>query len=279
MRCVCLLSIGISTLLGGCAHPEPGEFGMCGPGNWQEAEGNRSSGDRATTDKSPRSPAGGHATPMADASAKPLGVPPAAESKPKRVEFKPGIVVDFSTLQVEVASQVILRHGDLELLAWSKAPVPKEHETILVVDAMPSDVYAALGLIGLTPGSPPRFDAETNAAVPATGDRVDVYVRYQKAGQEVEHSICDWAIDKSRDAPLAKRPWVFCGSYRTENGAFTADVEGTLVTVVDFPTSLLSLAESHSESNAELWIVANTDAIPERGTQVTLIFRAADGAQ
>lgn len=197
-------------------------------------------------------------------------------SQPRSVEFKPGITLNYEKLQVEVQSQVILRRGELELLAWSKAPVPKEHETILVVDARPSDVYAALGLVGLTPGTPPRFDTETGKPIPATGDRVDVFVRYRKNGRDVEHSICDWAIDKSRETPLARRPWVFCGSHRTENGAFAADIEGTLVTVVDFPTSLLSLAETHSESNADLWLVANRDAIPEEGTPVTLILRAFD---
>lgn len=198
-------------------------------------------------------------------------------SKPKRVEYKPGIVLDFAKLQVEVASQVILRQGELELLAWSKAPVPKGHETILMVDAKPSEVYEALGLIGLTPGSPPGYDAKAKKPIPATGDRVDVFTRYEKDGRGVEQSICDWAIDKSREAPMAKRSWVFCGSYRTDKGVMAADVEGTLVTVVDFPSSLLSLAETHSESNADLWLVANRDAIPKMGTPVTLILRAAKG--
>lgn len=196
-------------------------------------------------------------------------------SRAKRVDYKPGIVLNYPKLQVEVASQVILRRGDLELFAWSKAPVPKEHESILMVDAQPSDVYDALGLMGLTPGTPPRYDVEAQRPIPATGDRVEVLVRYKKKRRSVEHSICDWAIDKSREAPMTPRDWVFCGSYRTEQGAFVADSEGTLVTVVDFPSSLLSLAETHSESNADLWLVANTDAIPEEGTPVTLILRAA----
>ncbi len=209
-----------------------------------------------------------------------------AESRPKasrqvtpqRVAYKSGITLDYETVQVEIASKVILRQGELELFAWSRAPVPKEHETILLVDAKPSDIFEALGLIGLTPGTPPHFDLETRTAHAATGDRVDVLVRYTKGGRDVEHSICDWAIDKSREAPLAHRFWRFCGSHRTEKGAFAADIEGTLVTVVDFPTSLLALAESHSESNADLWLVANTDAIPEVGTPVTLILRPVDEA-
>ncbi|HPF38438.1 MAG TPA: YdjY domain-containing protein [Phycisphaerae bacterium] len=204
--------------------------------------------------------------------------PSAAPEKGRSVPYKPGITLNYEKLQVEVESQVVLRKGELELLAWSRAPVPKEHETILMVDAAPSDVYEALGLIGLTPGEPPRFDPDTMTARAATGDRVDVFVRYREKRRVIERSICDWAIDKSKEAPLAPRSWVFCGSFRTEKGTLAADVEGTLVTVVDFPSSLLSLAETHSESNTDLWLVANHDAIPAERTRVTLIFRAADNS-
>jgi len=199
----------------------------------------------------------------------------AASSTPRSVAYKPGITLNYEKMRVEIEAKVILRIGELELLAWSIAPTPKEHETILAMQAKSSAIFEALGLIGLTPGSPPRYDWETKTVHPATGDRVDVLVSYKRDGRRVEHSICDWALDKDRDAPMAKRPWVFCGSQRMENGALAADVEGTVVTVVDFPSSLLSLAESHSESNDELWLVANTEAIPEEGTAVTLILQPA----
>ena len=249
----------------------------CAPSNHRDGVAQQAAADRAASQPSPPdAPVAADSGVMASASGprRDRRADTRSESKPRSVEYNPGITLNFEKLQVEIDSQVILRRGELELLAWSRAPVPKEHETILVVDARPSDVFAALGLIGLTPGTPPRFDVETGTPRPATGDRVDVLVRYRKGRRDVEHSICDWAIDKSREKPLVRRPWVFCGSHLTDNGTFAADVEGTLVTVVDFPTSLLSLAESHSESNADLWLVANREAIPEEGTPVKLILRA-----
>ncbi len=214
--------------------------------------------------------------PAASMSAAPsaAGDAPVTSRPARALAYKPGITLNYEKLQVEVESKVVLRQGELELLAWSVAPTPKEHETILASRAKPSDVYEALGLIGLAPGTPPRYDWEAQVSHPATGDAVDVLVAYERAGERVEHSICDWAIDRGREAPMEKRPWVFCGSHQTEQGAFAADIEGTLVTVVDFPSSLLSLGESHSDSDSALWLAANTDAIPPTGTDVTLILRA-----
>jgi len=192
------------------------------------------------------------------------------------VAYKPGITLNYEALQVEVDAQVILRQGELELLLWAESPTPKGHETILATKAKPSDIYEALGLMGLTPGSPPWFDFKKSVAHAAQGDAVEVRVRYQRNGQTIEHNICDWLTNKARQAPMKRRDWVFCGSRREENGRFAADFEGTVITVVDFPSSLLSLAESHSESNAELWLVANAERIPEIDTPVTVILRAVE---
>jgi len=190
------------------------------------------------------------------------------------IAYKPGITLNYEALQVEVDAQVILRQGELELLLWAESPTPKGHETILATKTKPSDIYEALGLMGLTPGSPPWFDFEKSVAHAAKGDAIEVRVRYQRDSQPIEHNICDWVTNKAREAPMERRDWVFCGSRREENGRFAADFEGTVITVVDFPSSLLSLAESHSESNAELWLVANAERIPEIDTPVTVILRA-----
>ncbi len=200
----------------------------------------------------------------------------AISSSGNAVAYKPGITLNYEALQVEVDAKVILRQGELELLLWAESPTPKGHETILATKAKPSDIYEALGLMGLMPGSPPWFDYEKAVAHAAKGDQVEVRVRFQRDGQPIEHNICDWVTNKARKAPMERRNWVFCGSRREENGRFAADFEGTAITVVDFPSSLLSLAESHSESNAELWLVANAKRIPEIDTPVTVILRAVE---
>ncbi len=194
---------------------------------------------------------------------------------PRAVDFMPGIRIDYRVPQVEVEARVVLRQGPLELFAYCKAPVPKEHETILVIDGPAEAVYQALGLIGLTPGMPVRYSPETQTVLPATGDPVDVFVRTSRDGRRVEASACDWMLDAGTGEPMERTHWVFAGSRRLESGAFGANVEGTLVTVVDFDSAVLALAEAHSASDDQLWLTANTDAIPPVGTAVTLILRPA----
>ncbi len=202
---------------------------------------------------------------------------PTRSTRPKTriVDFQPGIRIDWAKPHVEVEGKVILREGQLELFAYSKAPAPKEHETILLLAARPLHVFEALGLIGLVQGRPLSYDWETKKTTLPSGDAVDILVRYKVDGECVERSACDWMRDVARDRPMEPTPWLFTGSARDEKGRFRADLDGTVVTVVNFDSSLLSLPESHSESNADLWLVANTKAIPPIGTRVTLILRPA----
>lgn len=196
--------------------------------------------------------------------------------RPRIVNYKPGIRIDFRVPQVEIEGEVILRKGALELFAYSKAAVPKEHESIVLLSAPPLSIYEALGLIGLRPGKPPRYFPETGRTRSASGDRVDVLVRYEVDRKIVEVSACRWMLDMDRKEPMRYTHWLFTGSERTEDGAFAANIEGTAVTVVDFPSSLLALPMSHSESNDALWLVANTDVIPKIGTLVTLVLRPVE---
>lgn len=191
----------------------------------------------------------------------------------KVVEFGPGLRIDYRVPQVEVDGEIILREGALELFAYAKAPTPKEHESIVLLRTPPHLIFQALGLIGLMPGQPMRYLPELKKIRPPSGDKVDVLVRYEKDGRTVESSACDWMYDVEAKAPMARTPWLFTGSQRLEDGNFAADIEGTVVTVVDFDSSLLALPDLHTDSDAELWLKANSDVIPPVGTKVTLILR------
>lgn len=203
---------------------------------------------------------------------------PTSRPAGKVVEFGPGLRIDYRVPQVEIDSEVVLRKGALELFAYSRAQVPKEHETILRAEVSCERVYQALGLIGLTPGRPTRYDEATKSVQLPTGDPVDVLVKYEIEGKPREHSACEWMLDAAKKTPMNRTHWLFTGSRREEDGSFAANIEGTLVTVVDFPSSLLGLPASHSDSDSQLWLLANTEAIPPVGTKVKLILRSMVGA-
>lgn len=201
--------------------------------------------------------------------------PTESASGPRLVDFAPGLRIDYRVPQVEVDCEVILREGDLELFAYARAPVPKEHETILRTSVPAEKIFQALGLIGLQPGKTLKYFHETKTLRPASGDKVDILVRYSSEDGQKAVSACDWMYDVDRKQPMARTHWLFTGSERMEDGTFAANYEGTIVTVVDFPSSLLSLPTSHSDSDDQLWLKANTAAIPAVGTRVVMLLRPA----
>jgi len=202
---------------------------------------------------------------------------PEAESrdKPKagRVDYAPGIVIDWSNRRVELAAEVVFREGPLELLACS--PHTREHESILVVQARPLRIFEALGLIGLEPGAPPTYDGAADRWNSPTGQRVRIEIRVGE-GQAAKTVAPDaWLWDIEKDRPASGQEWLFCGSAKWPDGAFGADTEGTVISVVDFPTSLIGLKQPHTAENEHLWCRANTDAIPPVGARCTLLVAPA----
>jgi hypothetical protein len=203
----------------------------------------------------------------------PGGTPqPSPATAGKRVEYAPGITIDYTVPQVEIASTVALREGLLELLLCAKGT--KEHESILVTTAKPRQVYEAIGLIGVTPGQPPQFDPQTKTAVAASGDPVVIEIR--TAGDAGSQTVPahEWVMNAADKSPAKPQNWTFQGS-RREGDTFMADEDGTIVCVVDFDSALVGLAEPHSSSNAELWAAANTAKVPPIGTACTVIIRGA----
>ena len=186
--------------------------------------------------------------------------------------FAPGIHIDWSTGTVAFEARVVLRRGPLELLACS--PGTREHESILLVPARPIHMYQAMGLVGLDPGAPPRFDSERQQVVPASGQALEIVVRYRQDGVVQTVPAQWWLLDTGTRKPPATVPWVFAGSRFVDRGGLAAEVEGTLVCVVDFSSALIAMGSTHSADNASLWLEANTKVIPPVGTPCTLLVRA-----
>lgn len=189
--------------------------------------------------------------------------------------FAPGIRIDWTNLTVELESEVAMREGPLELFACS--PRTKEHESVLLVFARPTQIFQAVGLIGLAPGSPTRYVEKDDRWEPARGDALDLRVRWMD-GETVRFARPeDWMLQSNRDktsSPPALK-WVFAGSLTAKDGRFAADLEGTVAAVVDFESSLIALSTTHSAENEQLWLVADKEHIPPRGTRCQLLIRSA----
>ena len=191
-----------------------------------------------------------------------------ADAKP----FMPGVQINWRDREVEVAGVVVLREGMLELFACS--PGTREHESIVRISARPTHVYQALGLLGLEPGSPPRWDPEKERGFAATGPTLRLRVRYQRDGRLQTDGIHKWMWDIMAGGPAPPTHWVFSGSLQDDRRRLAADYEGTVVCVVDFQAALISLPQSYSDSNEDLWLRPHAERIPPLGSPCVLLIQA-----
>ncbi len=155
----------------------------------------------------------------------------------------------------------------------------KEHESLVVSDAKASEIHAALLAMGLEPGSPATFEADDSEAGwksnPPAGPSVDIEFQWLDAeGTERTAHPSQW-IRGLNGEPFERGPWVFAGSrfvQRQGQERYDADFSGTIVGLVTFGTEVLAWPTvMHNQAGFEEpeWI-ANNDAVPARGTHVTV---------
>ena len=188
-------------------------------------------------------------------------------------DFASGVRIDWRRGVVEVDVEVVLRTGPLELLACS--PRTREHESILAVRARPMHIYQAMGLVGMKPGSPTRYDEAQQEWLAPSGDALELRIRIAGADSTESIPVENWLLDVTTNRPPKSLDWVFAGSLSTPSGRFGADSDGTVVCVVDFETALITVAARHSADNDRLWLAANTKAIPPVATTCTLLISHA----
>ena len=187
-------------------------------------------------------------------------------------EFQPGIRIDWPTRTVIVDARIVLRSGPIEFMACFPG---KEHESVVRLLASATHVYMAMGLIGLTPGSPPVWNDALSGYDPPRGDLVDLEFEWEADGELRRAAALDWVQERAFGRGPIGRPFVFSGSVPLRDGTLAADRSGAGVALVDFPDGLLSLTRSYSSQDAELWAEANAATIPPDVQAVRLLIRPA----
>ena len=228
-------------------------------------------------------------TPAPDAGPAPGPTDGAApETEPTWVEVFPGVRVCKALKSVEFGGTVPIDvHGKaprvfLEVLVCSSDT--REHEALVVTAARPSQVHAALLMLGLAPGAPGawRFEHAELKSTPPSGPRVRVRLHYERDGAPVTEDASEWVVNLRGGARLSDRAdehSVFTGSqFRQMEGAdvYAADPEGTLVGLTAFGTEAIAWsAMYHPDSAFEQpqWI-ADPARVPAMGTHVTVSITA-----
>lgn len=229
------------------------------------------------------------------------GVESAPASQPR--DYKPGVRISWQPRAVELRGKVVLREGYLEFFACSGDT--KGHESIVSIVAEPLDVFEALGLIGLVPGRPARFDPATGVEHAPSGDTVELVVRWSDGNELREVAAHEWMTDLATRRPAAAGRWIFTGSIRFRDGAFGASLDGAIASTVGFPTALLTFVSNptanstgsapasqpgsqsplpaadtpaggvYSNRPTDPQLAADPRRVPPVGTTVTLVIRPA----
>lgn len=187
-----------------------------------------------------------------------------------------GVTVNAKAKHLDIKATVCLRRGEfLEMFACTRDT--REHESILVIDAMPSTIHLGLLLLGLEPGKPLRYDRtfDPPKLMPATGPKIDVYIVIKVNNVEREIPANRWVQDNKTEQMMAGNTWLFAGSQFAEYDGkqiYHADLNGSAISLVNFGDDLLtkpSTLTDANESHGKVW-QPRTKAIPKVGTKVTL---------
>ena len=197
-----------------------------------------------------------------------------------------GISINRDQPAVEIEAWTCLEEGWLEQIACS--PHTRAHESLLVVEARPSDIHAALLLAGFEPGKPGGWterDGEVQFT-PPTGDPLVVLVRYRDAGGGiVEEPIHMWIEDEQGRVAPRTEAWVFAGSIMAANPHwmdpgehYVADITGSIVGLVTFGDEVVgfrTVLADRDEVQPPQWKV-RWSHVPPLGTPATIILRGSD---
>lgn len=179
--------------------------------------------------------------------------------------------VDQKKQRVYFDGYVAMRSGPLEMLACPAGS--KEHESVIATLPKSSEVHAALLAVGAKPGTPVAFLPKF---VPATGQRIRVWVCYRdNAGKFQVVDARRWIRKGAADKHL-EEDWVFGGSSfwkdpRNNTEHYQAN-GGDMICVSNFSTAMMDLPIASSAEASRLLYEPFTSRIPERGVPVRVVL-------
>ena len=208
----------------------------------------------------------------------------------------PGICLNPVKRFIDINATVCLDHGLLELIACTKNT--KEHESIVVLNARPIHIHAALLLLKAKPGNPAMqkiIDKENQRWIPVTptGEQIEVSIVFSNTKGNLE----EWPIsafvsptrlnefegiqvdDKIQTFP---KTFLFAGSLFSDEKnmprKYACEYSGNVISISTFGDELLCLPGIHGHSNDGLAWQLNSEKLPKVGTNLLLRLRLIEKA-
>ena len=188
-----------------------------------------------------------------------------------------GVEFDRAHERLVVRGWVNMQEGLVEVFAC--APEGKTHESVLVLDCLPSGLHGGLLALGLAAGQPVELGTGDEYRAPE-GDRVRIRVAWtDEGGVEREARAEDWVWDDSRQDVMPPGGWIFAGSFwqpvsnDPSQSTYAANYVKSLVTTYHDASSILENPQLGGMDDTLYF--ANPRAVPAVGTPVRCIFEAA----
>lgn len=177
---------------------------------------------------------------------------------------------DKDAKKIVLAGRVCQDNGALEFFATLRGY--QEHEAIVTIKTKSSLVHAAFLAMGVNPGHPVQYRPEFKAA---EGPEINVTVHWtDEQGKRKSAKAQDWVKNFETGKPL-EHPFIFGGSTMVplQNGdKYYAADDGYLICVANFPSAMLDLPITSTDSNAGLLFEAHEEKIPPIGTEVAVVL-------
>lgn len=154
-------------------------------------------------------------------------------------------------------------------------PAPKgqkAHETVVTIDALPSEIHAGLESLGLKPGKPVRGEGQ------ATGPEVDVLLDLPASGNLPARQVRLESVmmERRTGRPLPRLRWIFTGSVQ-KDGKYGADVTGTLISLYPVTDEVVLQSSFTMREEGLIKVETAKDLLPAEGTAAVLVVRPAAG--
>lgn len=205
----------------------------------------------------------------------------AQDKKDKEQKSSAKITVDKEKRTITIAAKVAPRKIDdpkfkgetypVEVIATHPYPRgAKAHETVVTIEARPSEVHKALTDLGLKPGKPAKTAKDQQA-----GPEVQILLQLTP-GKGRPVPIDRFLVDRKTGKAMPKVKWLFTGSEMIKTdpnkpAEYGADVRGTLITI--FPVTAETVFQSDRPLAEEKYVKLEvSDKLPRVGTDVSLII-------
>ena len=177
------------------------------------------------------------------------------------------VVFDVSKREVTVPGEVNIVGANVNIEFFASGKLGKTHESILILEAEPLHIFAALGALDYEPGM--NLTVVGDPRMPM-GSPVEIWVEWNRGDEVVSRRARDLIWNAFADKPMQETSWIFTGG-RQLNNQFTPQLFHNIIAVYRDPDSLFNHPLPTGTDDRTYRV--NTDVIPPKGTKIKLIIR------